>query len=277
MPKIVLKQKYRGKKDASVVVSSNRNIVVKKKYRKPKTNIKKLAYQLAKLSCEKKEIGMYATGLSVGQISVSAGGLVSSGHYMSTLFTPSPSNGNTDTTRIGDEISLTGMYNELQFIQQSNANIKIRGKIYIVSPRLGSSYATATIDKFLNPNAILYSANLQTVFDYTSSRQMDNFKNWRVLRTKNFSVSSDLASTTQRMVSTIKCGMKFKKPWKIRYDAAGNVSEGQLYMIVVTDTGNVSSNAPSGSGTGSTTGIPITDTLSGLSLNYFSKAYFIDP
>lgn len=276
MPRIVLKPKYKALAKKNIVVDVRAGKKIKFRSR-GKPNMRKLAFQVAKINCEKKEIGMYTAGLTVGQVTVSAGGLASSGHYMSTIFTPSPSNGTTDTTRIGDEITLTGMYNELQFVQQTNTTIKLKGRVYIVSPRLGSSYASATIDKFLNPNAILYSANGQIIYDYMSSRQMDNIKNWRVLRSMNFSVSSDLASTTQKMISTVKCGLKFKKPWKVRYDAAGNVAEGQLFMIVVTDCGNVSSNAFSGAGTGSTLGIPVVDTLSGLTLNYYSKAYYVDP
>lgn len=242
----------------------------------PKMNIKKLAYDIAKINCEKKEIGMYVQGLVLGQAFV-VGGLAQSGHYMSTLFTPSPSNSTLDSGRVGDEITVTGMYNQLQFIQQSNAITKIRGRIYIVSPTLRSSYATATIDKFLNPNPITFAANGQVLYDLTSSRQSDNFQNWKVIRTMNFNVSPDLASTTQKMNLTIPCNLKFKKGWKVRYDSAGNVAEGQLYMVVVVDSGNASAVAFSGTGTGGTSGIMNTDTLSGLSFQYYSRAYYVDP
>lgn len=276
MPRIVLKPKYRGKKDASVVVSSNRKIVMKKKYKKP-MNLSKLAYQIIKINGEKKEYGTFSSGLTVGQITVnSAGAYASSGHYLTSFITPIPTQGDTGTTRDGDEVIITGMYSMLQFSQQSNTTQGIKGKIYLFTPNVKSSSASISVGAFLNPNPMVYGANnsLVTVYDTMCSRNMDNFKNFNVLRTKSFYVPPDPGSTTQKLIKSVKCGIKFKKPWKVRFDQTGTLVEGQIYMLVVVESGNNSSNTPN---LAAVAAIPNTDTLSGLNLNWFSKAYFIDP
>lgn len=276
MTRIVVKPKYRGKKDTSVVVSSNRKVVMKKKYRKP-MNMKKLAYQVAQINCEKKENGVYSSGLTVGQITVaSAGAYASSGHYLTSFITPQPSQGDSGVTRDGDEITITGMYNMLQFSQQSNTTQGIKGKIYIFSPRVTASTASVSVGAFLNANPMIYGANnsLVTVYDTMSARNMDNFKNFKILRTKNFYVPPDPGSTTQKLIKTVRCGLKFKKPWKVRFDQTNNLVEGQIYMLIVCESGNLSANTPNLAAVAS---IPNTDTLSGLNLNWFSKTYFIDP
>ena len=141
MPKIVLKQKYRGKKDASVVVSSNRKIVLKNKYRKPKVNVRRLANQVARINMERKDSGWIAsTEIVVGQVIGSAANAVQSGHYTTSL-APTPSQGDSGSQREGDSISITGMYNKFQFAQQSNALQHTRGKIIFATPRF-SSYSS---------------------------------------------------------------------------------------------------------------------------------------
>lgn len=252
-------------------------ISVKTKKSKKKNNVKTLAAQVARINCEKKEIGIYNTDLTHGQIYTDGTAVVSSGHYLTAGLSFSASNGTSDITRIGDEVTVTGMYNEFQFSQQSNATQKIRGKIYFFSPKIGSSNVSVTVSTFLNPNGFIYSGsgNVNNVYDYMSSRNMDYFKDYKVLRVKRFTVSPDLASTTQKMISTVKCGLKFKKPWKCRFNSAGQLVYGQIYMLVVFDSGNAGSVAPSAGAV--LTGIAKTDTVSGVQWSYFSKTYFIDP
>lgn len=252
-------------------------ISVKSKKSKKKNNVKTLAAQVARINCEKKEVGVYSADLTHGQIYTDGTAVVSSGHYLTAGLSFNASNGTTDITRIGDEVTVTGMYNEFQFAQQSNATQKIRGKIYFFSPKIGSSNVSVTVSTFLNPNAFIYagSGNVNNVYDYMSSRNMDYFKDYKVLRVKRFTVSPDLASTTQKMITTIKCGLKFKKPWKCRFNSAGQLVYGQIYMLLVFDSGNAGSVAPSAGA--NLTGIAKTDTVSGVQWSYFSKTYFIDP
>lgn len=276
MPRIPRVKVSKLAKNVVVDVKPGPKIVLKKKYRKP-MNMKKIANAVARINCEKKESVSYVAALSHGQIYTDGTSTVGSGHYLTNGVFLGPNNGTTDTTRVGDEISITGIYSQFQFAQQANTTQKIKGKIYFFSPRLGSSLASVAVGNFLNPNSFLYGAsgNVNNIYDTMSSRNMDYIKDFKVLRVKNFTVSPDLASTTQKMGTTVKCGIKFKNPWKIRWNSAGSIVNGQIWMLVVFDSGNSGSTAV-GAG-GNTTGIFKTDVQSGVDWSYYAKTYYIDP
>lgn len=248
---------------------------IRKLNKKKSISIKKLAYKVAQINCEKKEVGVYNADLSNGQIYTDGSAVINSGHYLTAGLTFNASNGTTDTTRIGDEVMISGLYNEFQFQQQANATQKIRGKIYFFTPRIASTNVSVTVATFLNPNGFIYSATGNNVYDYMSSRNMDYFRDYKVLRTKRFSIAADQASTTQKMITTMKCGLKFKKPWKVRFNTAGQIVYGQIWMLIVFDSGN-SGTVAAGAGA-NTTSIAKTDVLSGITWSYFSKTYFMDP
>lgn len=240
-----------------------------------KVNINKLAYQVAKLNNEKKEFNVYAPSLAVGQFYAStAGSTPLSAHYMSNGITPLPSNGTGDNARIGDEISVTGIRNVFQFSHQANCSQPIKCKIMMFAPKFGVSGASVTIDKLLNVNPVAYYGNgaLVSVYDTTSSRNMDYIKDFQLLRSYSFTMPGDQASLSQKIVKTVNVGLKFKKPWKVRFDSAGNISYGQIYCVVVAESGNTYSNTPNSN----TIGIPIIDTYSGLAFQWYSKTYFMD-
>lgn len=278
MPRIVLKPKYKALAKQNVVVDVKAGSKIKmRRPAKKNMNIKKLAYQVAKINCEKKESNLYAPSQVVGQFyAVSAGSNPSSAHYLSNFITALPSNGNTDTTRIGDEYSITGMRNIFQFSHQANTSQTIRGRIMLIAPRLGVSGSSVTIDKILQPNPVAYYGNgaLFPIYDYTCSRNVDYLKDFKVIRTKKFVMPGDTASLSQKVVKTVDFNLKFKKkPWIVRYDSSGAISFGQMWLLILVESGNTSSNVPSTN----TVGIPVTDTVSGLNFQYYSKTYFIDP
>lgn len=282
MPRIVLKQKYRGKKDASVVVSSNRKIVVKKKYRK--FNVKKLANQVARLNMERKDTGWVAsTEIVVGQVIGSGANAVQSGHYTTSL-APIPSQGDSGIQREGDSISLTGMYNKFQFAQQSNALQPCRGKIIFATPNF-SSYSsvvsgasTQGIETLLNPNPIILAQSSVNVYDYICSRNQDYMKDWKILRTVNFKIGSDSVSG-MKGVKTVTAGLKFKKPHKIHFaPGTTTIVSGDIRVFILFENGNggaVLTNGTTGLTTNAT-GVPVKDTLSGWTMCYMSKSYYVD-
>lgn len=251
-------------------------VVKKKKYNRSRgLSISKLAYRVAQINCEKKENNVYYSSGIVGQFYVgSAGANPTSGHYLSSGFTPQPANGTTDTTRIGDEIKITGMHNIFQFFHMSNTSQSIKCKIMFITPKSGVSGLALTIDKLLNVNPIVYFGNggQTTVYDITSARNLDYIRDFRILRSKTFIMPGDTASLSQKVVKTVDMGLKFKKPWPIRFDTTGSLSYGQIYCLILTESGNCTANTPSSN----TIGIPINDTLSGLNFQFYSKSYFID-
>lgn len=276
MVKIVLKPKYKavarkGKTVVDVRVRKRGNRRYKKK------SLASLASKIAMINCEKKEYNVYSSGLTGGQIYVaSAGATPQSGHYLFNGLTPLPNNGTSDTLRIGDEFHITGMRNIFQFSQMSNTGQKMRGKIIMFSPKFGVSGASVSIDKFLNVNPVVYYANgaSVSVYDTTSARNLDYVNDFKVIRTVNFTIPADSASLSQKLLTTVDASIKFKKPWKVRFDTAGNLAYGQIWAVVLFESGNSTVNVPNLS---LVNGIPITDVSSGANFQYYSKTYFIDP
>lgn len=245
--------------------------------KKKRSNLKQVIRNEMIKFTEKKEATVYIADNVHGQIYTDGTSVISSGHYLTSGITLSPSNGTSDVTRIGNEVAVTGLYNVFQFSHQSNTTQRVRGKIYYVAPRLQSSLATVNIANILNPNTFIYGASggVNNVYDYMSSRNTDYIKDFKILRCKKFSVEPDLASTTQSMASTVTAGLKFKKPWIVRWNSSNQVVEGQIWMIIVFDSGNSGSIAY-GAGA-NTTGIFKTDVNSGIKWSYYSKTYYVDP
>lgn len=243
-----------------------------------KSYVKSAIYSAFKKTCEKKEFNTYAINQVVGQFqAISAGANPSASYFVtSALVSSSLVNGNTDITRIGDEIMVTGIRQVCQFTHQQNTSQSIRLKYYLYSPSVSSNTASFNIGAFLYSNPIVFNGNSSNpvLYDSLSSRNQDNMKNFIVHRTGSIVVPADQASLSQKVVKTVNLGLKFKKPWRVRFDSTGTLTEGQIFLLIVADCGNTSSNTPSLT---QVNGIPITDTYSGLNLNTYSKVYFIDP
>lgn len=235
-------------------------------------NLKSIAYAVNKINSEKKEFNNFYQDVNIGQIAVSPAGVVGSGHWLvSDFLTPNVLTGTSSSTRVGNEISITGIYATYQFRQQANATQKISGKIYYITPKLSSMVSTMNVENILNPNYLLASVGNGSVYDLQSTFNNNYTGGYKILGSKRFSVSSDLASLSQRMVKQIGFGMKFKTPHKIRYNSANSVTQGQIYVLLVLDSGNSSIYAPT-----STTGLAVTDTVSGLTMNTFCKVFYTD-
>lgn len=285
MPKIVLKKQYRGKKDASVVVSSNRKIVLKKKYRKP-MGVRQLANKIALINGEKKDTGWtLSTEYAQAQVIGTTGGVITSGHYDTSL-APKPSTGTTSTQRIGDKVSITGMYNILQFQQQSNALQPCKVKVIFATPQF-SSYSSVVagastngIETLLNYNPMIYAQSGVQVFDYLCSRNQDYKQDWKILRTYTFTIKGDSVSG-QKNTKTVKVGLKFKNPHVIHFaPGTTNVISGDIRMFVLFENGNAGvaiTNGTVNSGV-NTNGysVPVKDASSGWLLCYLSKSYYLD-
>lgn len=285
MPKIVLKAKYRGRKDPSIQVSSGPNIRLKKKfYRKRKGGLRKLATKIQMINGETKDTGWVAsTEIPVGQILGVTGGVIQSGHYVTSL-TPTPSQGAASTQRVGDKIMITGMYNRFQFAQQSNALQPTRGKIIFAVPQF-SSYnsvvagaSTGSVETLLNPNPIIGAQSSVAVYDYLCSRQQDYIGDWKIIRTVNFKCGGDSVSG-MKGVKTVNANLKFRKPHAVHFaPGTTTVISGDIRVFVLFECGNagvVVANTTTGLNTNAT-GVPVKDALSGQLMCYMSKTYYKD-
>lgn len=243
-----------------------------------KSYVKNAITSAMKATCEKKEYNTYAMNQTVGQFqAITAGANPSSAHFInSALVSSTLTNGTTDINRIGDEIMVTGLRNIFQFTHQSNTGQGVKLKYYFYSPKLGSNSGSISIGSFLYPNPIVYAGNSAgpVIYDTLCSRNQDNMKNYIIHREGTIYVPPDMASLTQKMVKTVSIGLKFKKPWKVRFDTSGTLTEGQIFVLILADSGNSSANTPN---LAQSNGVALTDSLSGLYLNTYTKVYFIDP
>lgn len=211
------------------------------------------------INAEKKR---YVTGVNntaVGQVNGNT-----SGAYCVDI-TPIPAQGVTAETRNGASIKWNTSYLQLQFIHQSATSSTIKGKIYIIkSDSIINS--SALITGFLNPSPFISSTS---IYDYNSTREQDTFKDFRVLATRNFSVSCDQISG-QSVQKVVKMPLKFGHHVKFQ-DNTTTLAEGQVWMLIVCDNGNMNSATASSVGNISTTAVN-----TGLNLCWSITNYFVD-
>lgn len=270
-----------------VQVASNTPVTVvpaKKSRRKNGKGMKNLAYELGKIIQERKDTGWVgSTETVVGQVIGSATNEVAPGHFAISI-TPLPSQGNSGIQREGDSISLTGIYNQFQFSQQANALQPCRGKIIYASPKFSSQNSavagnsTYGIETLLNPNPIILSQSSVNVYDTMCSRNQDYMADWKIIRTVNFKIGGDSVSG-MKGVKTVRAGIKFKKPHKVHFaPGTTTIISGDIRVFVLFENGNGGVGLANGN-LGLTTnakGVPVKDTLSGWTMCYFSKSYYID-
>lgn len=179
--------------------------------------------------------------------------------------TPTPSEGLTYTTRNGRSIKLTGATLHMSLIEMSAQNIRIKVKIMIVQV-IGNPFSSNTtmLSELLDPNP-LYG----TIIDYQSDRNIQNFRQFRIIYNKNVTLYEDQGSTTGRQLVK-KIHLKLKNHVKFDKDTT-TVVDGQMYMVVLPESGN------SSTATASTiANLPVTAINTGLLHNLYTRFYFID-
>lgn len=267
---------YRPRRN--VASKPKRRIVRRRQIVRSKPRLAKQVYSMVNKAMaskvEKKEYNVFQAANDMAQIWVNSSGVINSGHYFAEI-TPTPSNGNSDIGRIGDEIQVSGVTFRFQAIQQANRVNRLRGRVMLVAPKFMSNQSQ-TVTSILNPNPFVNGYAGVNIYDSMCTRNQDYLQDWIVLKTKTFAIAADTAQT-QKQMTTFGMGVKFKKPWTVRFDSSNAVSRGRICILIVLDSGNSSTYAPSGTGTGTTTGIPVYDTLSGCTMSWFAKWYFMDP
>lgn len=274
----------RGKKKVSAVV-----VPLRKKLKNPrpfKMNLRNLANKVALLNGEKKDTGwILSTEFAQGQIIGTGAGVITSGHYDTSLAVKA-GQGLGGTQRIGDKISVTGMYNIFQFQQQANALQPCRVKVIFATPQF-SSYSSVVagastngIETLLNPNPMIQAQSGVAVYDTLCARNQDYIKDWKILRTQSFTIRGDTISG-QKNTKTVKVGLKFKTPHVIHYaPGTTNIISGDIRCFILFENGNAGvavANGVVNSGVNTNAyAVPVKDANSGWLLCYMSKSYYLD-
>lgn len=201
----------------------------KRIYRRKPTGVRKLSNDVRllkrKIAGEKKT---FTDGLvpqtSIGQCNVNADSV------WTLDMTPTPPTGTGYSDRIGRQIKLVSMSLQYQVSQQVNATSPIKIDMYIC--RIVGAPQNANV---LYNNFMLFNP-ITGVRDAMSTRDLNYFKDYRVIKKITCYLSQDQASGNQ-VIKTGRVNMKLNH--FVNFDEDSNtVTDGQLMMFAFASTGN---------------------------------------
>lgn len=252
-----------------------RGAAIKRYFKKgynPKINqiVKDVAMLRGMVNSEKKR-NTIATG---GQVVAQLNGATGQGLFITDI-TPTPSEGTTSTSRTGNSIKLHSSFQRFQFYHQSATTQPINFQILILQVKGPPvSNLTTFVNNIYTLNPFVSNAGAPAIVDYNSSFNPDFFGQYRILRRKKFRLSPD-QFTGQQMIKNVNLPMKYNrgKGHHIRYALDNNTvpSDGQILMIVLADSGNMSSTTAS-----TLSNVPVSAINTGLIMDYNIVHYFYD-
>ena len=212
------------------------------------------------VNAEKKRWTNGVNNTAVGQVNGNT-----SGAY-TTDITPVMAQGVTYSTRNGSSIKWTSSYLQLQLIHQSATQSAIKGTIYIIKVKNAVIPSATLLSNFFTPSAFITSTS---IYDDNCTRNQDYFKGFAVLKRQRFYVKCDQVSG-QAVQKTIKMPLKMGHHVKFSGDTQ-TLTDGQVWMLIVTDNGNISSSSASTVGNISNTAVN-----TGLNLCWSIVNYYVD-
>lgn len=201
------------------------------------------------------------TDAPLGQVT----SLNSTGMYAKDI-TPLPTQGIGQNQRTGNEWKIVSLCLKGQVRQQGNNITEMKVKIYIVrsiGPTVDVNGAIIQGAQFLSVNPI------SQVIDYNSTRNVDFFKNYRVMKVIHITLPADQTSDTKGY-KDFQYITKLSHHVKMSQDSNTQIANGQIMLIAVADSGNTSATASNLSY------IPVATATSGANLSFYTKAYYVD-
>lgn len=202
-------------------------------YSKPNVQrmVKDVAYLKSVLNPEKKRVNINTTDQIVGQTNANVSA------YYALDITPQMAQGATGSTRNGNSIKLHSSHLRFQFQTQMASNPRYRLKIQVIKV-LGQPISPIgnAVTTMLEPNPFVTGG---TIYDFYSDRDPENFKQFRVLRTKYLTIQPNQI-TNVASIANISFGMKYKSHHiKFNSDGSSVAADGQLFLLITCDNGNV--------------------------------------
>ncbi len=206
-------------------------------------------------------LALTGTYLRLGQVQGTNSG------YVCIDITPSPAQGVSDTTRNGDSIRLNHIDFKFQLIKQSQNFNGTRVKFWIIHQKgIIQTDANAMVAQFLNLNTF------NGLYDFNSDRNYDLSKQVSVMKTGYISVPvSTMTSNGQTLIKDYSFKQYFKNFHVKFVNNSQTIGSGQLFLLMVADAGNSSSNTAA-----TAPNIPNTAINSGLYLNYDLTSFYYD-
>lgn len=209
---------------------------------------------------------------SFGQFRQTSGTTATSGHWVYDL-TPIVTQGTSINQRSGSSIKMTSSYMKLQLGHMINTAGNLYYKGYIVQVLGAPQNINTMVTQFLQ--ATLFVTGV-TSYDYNSLIRPDYLGQYKIIKQFSGLLQADNIAGQQRQVErTIKLRWNKGKGHHIRYDADSNViTDGQIIMILLADTGNC--------GTVDNTGTPViagqytNQNSSGATINMANIHYYYD-
>lgn len=243
--------------------------LIKKRYgtlRKPKIGriIKDVQLLKSVINSEKKRTQLVASnGYSIGQCDGN------NTNYSIFDLTPTPASGAGYNQRTGSSIKLHASHIDFMFRQMSGAVSPIHIKMLLVQVVGKTQVASSFMTRMYELNQFVTLSGVPTIVDYNSQLNPDYFKEYKILRTKRFTLPLDQI-TGQVQIKSFKMGIKYKNK-HIRFDKDTiTVTDGQLFLVVLADSGNISSSAST------LANIPVSAAYSGCYMYYDCNHYYYD-
>lgn len=178
-----------------------------------------------------------------------------SGHKLLEI-TPEIPQGTGATSRVGNQVKLTGACLEFLLSKDVSLTGTIGYKIYIIQQQNGND--TMTVDDFLTPNHFITSPSVYDTASQRNQQQMPNFKIVKVMSGRFQQDQNDSSSIIKRNYTV---PLKFTKNNMVRYNTNASTTSinNRFYILAVASNGD----------TGSTP-------LTGIYMQTYIKWYYVD-
>lgn len=243
--------------------------VVKKRYFKGKgygrpnlsTMVRDLALVKKSLNVEKKNIQSTITSnIDIGQTLANT----DNGQAIYDI-TPAITQGVGYNQMTGNSVKLVSMALKGQIKQQTATQHPMRIKI-VLFKTVGQPVAAATIQS----GNLLFDKNpITTCTDYNSDRNINYFKDYRIIKTQTVYLMPDPTSG-ELILKDFKFIMKMSHHLKWSNNTT-TLTNGQLGIMFLSDSGNSSTTTAS-----TLTNLPITKINSGATVQFYTKFYYVD-
>ena len=225
-------------------------------------NLKKV---VNKLKPETREFEKSFYGNFVGQAN---GGvlLTGSGHFNAEIPVSVPHD--------GQEVSILSTDIRMQLYNQVSTSHSIRFRVEVWRLVGGLTVASQVVPAMYDVNRFLYDGNtsLPSIYDMNSLLNPQRVRSAVKIYSKKFRMPQEGFSAATE-TKTINIRIPFKKGHKVIFDTSGNIMKGQLALVILADSGNISSLPLPALGNSYFSSVT---PLSGLNLNYFIRHNYVD-
>lgn len=225
------------------------------------TMLRDVALLKRSLNVEKKNVEFIETqDTAIGQYS----GTADTGQLITDI-TPVLAQGVGYNQRTGNSVKLVSMSLQGQIKQQTATRHPMRIKVCLFKV-IGTPVPVATIQ---SGGQIFQTNPLNNTTDYNSDRNVNYFRQYVPIGTKYLYLQPDPVSG-EMMIINFRFVMKMSHHLKWNLDTQ-NLTNGQLVMMVVCDSGNASTTTA-----GTNVNVPVTAINTGAVLQTYTKFYYVD-